>query len=140
MNWNLLKSVRGKQLLGAIVMVSLVTPAVIYADASNPVYAQKKKAKMKAKPHKRTARAKPAMREVAVQQPAPAYTPPPEPAYTPPPAEAPAPAPVYSAPVQPAPPPAAPVATGGGSGVLLAVLGAAAVVGGIVLVADAKSP
>jgi hypothetical protein len=139
MNMNILKSTRGKQLLGAIVMASMVTPAVIYADASNPVYA-KKKAKTYKKAKKRIARAKPKARQVAVQQqPAPVYTAP-EPVYTPPPVEAP-PAPVYSAPVEvAAPAPAAPVAKSGGmGGIFVAALAAAAVAGGIILASDSGS-
>jgi hypothetical protein len=140
MNMNILKSTRGKQLLGAIVMASMVTPAVIYADASNPVYA-KKKAKTYKKAKKRIARAKPKVRQVAVQQqPAPVYTAP-EPVYTPPPVEAPPPAPVYSAPAEvAAPAPAAPVAKSGGmGGIFVAALAAAAVAGGIILASDSGS-
>ncbi len=127
-----LVSPRAKQALGAICALSLIMPAAIYADASNPVYTPKKKAK--AKPKAR-AKARPAMKAKPVVQQAPVYTPPPEPVYTPPPAPVytpPPPAPVVYTP-PPAPVPAAPVvaAAKGGISPLLYILGAAAVAGGI---------
>ena len=70
--------------------------------------------------------------------PEPVYTPAPEPVYTPAPEPVytPAPEPVYTPPPAPtAPPPLPPVeaASGGASGWLVGLLGAAAVAGGILL-------
>jgi hypothetical protein len=120
------------KIIGATAALAVTAvPVAVLADASNPVFVPKKKAKPKARkaaPKTRKAVVKPAA------QPAPAaatvYTPPPAPVYSPPPAPAPAPAPVYSPPPAPAPAPvAAPMAKSGGNGILLGLLGAAAIIG-----------
>jgi hypothetical protein len=122
-------------ILGVFAVFAIVAaPTMSIADASNPAVTQTKaKAKPKARIRKRVVRAK-------IVQPAP---PPPvqeavvaEPPAPPLPEPAPAPQ-VVEAPAAPTPP-AAPlsVAKRGGSGWLLGVLGAAAVVGGIVVLAD----
>jgi outer membrane biosynthesis protein TonB len=140
-----LKSTRLVAALAALSVVSV--PVMVMADASNPVYMPKKKAKVvKAKAKaKRKAVAKPKMVK-PVQAPEPVYTAP-EPVYTPPapePVYTPAPEPVYTPAPAPAPAPApipAPVASsGGGSGWLLGLLGAAAAIGGIVLASGDSTP
>jgi hypothetical protein len=127
----------------ASTIISLVaTPAILMADASAPGAV---KAKMhhraKARPH---ARAKSrAMAKPQMQAPAPEMAEVAQPVYTPPPEPAP-PAPVAEAAPAPAPAPAAPVAVAkSGGGTLLAVVGAAAVIAGIVALSsggNSKSP
>ncbi len=131
-NWS-----KSAKIIGGTVALSVVgVPVAVLADASNPIYVPKKKAAAKAKPKARVAKAKPRAVAKPVAQPpmieAPVYTPTPAPVYTP--APPPPPAPVYTPPPPVAPAPvAAPVAAKGGNGWLLGLLGAAAVVGGIVL-------
>jgi outer membrane biosynthesis protein TonB len=138
---------KSTRLVAALAALSVVSvPVMVMADASNPVYVPKKKAKkVKAKVKaKRKAVAKPRMVKPVqapepVMAPEPVYTPPaPEPVYTP------APEPVYTPPPVAAPTPApipAPVASsGGGSGWLLGLLGAAAAIGGIVLASGEDTP
>jgi hypothetical protein len=123
------------KIMGGTVALAVVgVPVAVLADASNPIYVPRKKAK--AKPKARVAKAKPRAVVKPMAQPpvmeAPVYTPPPAPVYTPPPP--PPPAPVYTPPPPVAPAPvAAPVAAQGGNGWIFGLLGAAAVVGGIVL-------
>jgi hypothetical protein len=122
------------KIIGATTALGLTAlPVAVLADASNPVYMPKKKAKpkpRKAAPKPRRAAAKPVAQTAPVE--ATVYTPPPVPVYTPPP---PPPAPVYTPPPPPAPvtpaPAAAPVAKSGGNGMLLGLLGAAAALGAI---------
>ncbi len=123
---------------GAVALSMVAAPVIVQADSSNPVYVPKKKMKAQVKPR---AKAKPVMRKPApkpmVQEPV--YSPPPPPVYTPPPA------PVYTPPPPPPPPApapvaAAPVAKAGGNGLLVGLLGAAAVVGGILLVSGDDKP
>ena len=124
------------KMIGAAVALSVVAvPVIVQADASNPVYTPKKKkaavkprAKKKAvarrpmaRPAPRPAPAEPMVESIAPPAPEPQYVPPPAPEYVPP-----APQPT------PAPPPA-PVAKSGGNGLLIGLLGAAAVAGGILL-------
>lgn len=127
------------KMLGAAVALSVVAvPVIVQADASNPVYTPKKKkmaikprAKKKAisrrpmaRPEPRVAQVEQRVESIAPPAPEPAYVPPaPEPAYVPP-----APEPV-SAPAAAA----APVAKSGGNGLLIGLLGAAAVAGGVLL-------
>jgi hypothetical protein len=131
-----------RKTLANIVAVSavsafVVTPTMSIADASNPRATRMHKAKPKHHARHRIVRAK--IMKPAPTQPAPieavqaAPEPMPEPAPAPQVVEAaPAPAPA------PATAPAAPLAVAkkGGSGWLLGVLGAAAVVAGIVVLAD----
>jgi hypothetical protein len=132
-------------ILGVFALFAFVaTPTMSIADASNPAATRMKaKAKPKARARQRVVRAK--VRTPQPVQQAPVETvqaPAPEPMLAP----APEPMPqVVEAPPAPAPAPepAAPltVAKSGGSGWLLGVLGAAAVVAGIVVATDgSKSP
>ncbi len=140
-----LQVIKSSKILGALAaMAVLSVPVIVIADASNPVYTPKKHAK--AKPAVRHAKAKPVAHQAPAPAPEPTYTPAPEPAYTPPPAPEPAYTPPPPPPVAYTPPPvpaapAAPVveASSGGSGWLLGLLGAAAVIGGIVLAAGSGS-
>jgi hypothetical protein len=120
------------------VFAFVATPTMSIADASNPSATRMHKAKPKHHARHRVVRAK-------MVKPAPAEPPAPEVVQAPPepmPAPEPAPAPqVVEAPPAPAPAPAAPlaVAKSGGSGWLLGVLGAAAVVAAIVVASDTNS-
>jgi hypothetical protein len=124
-------------ILGVFAVFAFVSvPTMSIADASNPAATRMKaKAKPKARARKRMVRAQ-ARAPQPVQQPVvETVQAPPEPMPEP------APAPqVVEAPAAPAPSPAAPlsVAKSGGSGWLLGVLGAAAVVAGVVVLADDK--
>jgi hypothetical protein len=125
------------KMIGAAVALSVIAvPVIVRADSSNPVYTPKKKAAMKprakkkavarrpmARPAPRPAPAEPMVESIAPPAPEPQYVPPPAPEYVPP---APQPAPTPA-------PAAAPVAKSGGNGLLLGLLGAAAVAGGILL-------
>jgi hypothetical protein len=129
-------------ILGVFAVFAFVaTPTMSIADASNPAATRMKaKAKPKARARHRIVRAK-IMKQPPVQQ-APVVETvqaPPEPMPAPEPAPAPQ---IVEAPAAPATP-AAPlaVAKSGGSGWLLGVLGAAAVVAGIIVATDSsKSP
>jgi hypothetical protein len=133
------------KLLASIAAASLaIMPMIVYADASAPgaVKVQHKKAMT----HKRKHRAKavahhaaPQPTQVAQADPAPVYQAPapvPEPAPVAAPEPAPMPAPAPAAPAAPAPV----VAAHHGSSALLGILGAAAVIGGIIAVASGGSP
>jgi hypothetical protein len=123
-------------ILGVFAVFAFVaTPTMSIADASNPGATRMHKAKAKHRARHRVVRAK-------GRTPAPEQPPAPEvvqAAPEPMPMPEPAPAPqVVEAPPAPAPAPAAPlaVAKSGGSGWLLGVLGAAAVIAGVVVLAD----
>lgn len=126
-------------ILGVFAVFAFVaTPTMSIADASNPSATRMHKAKPKHRARHRVVRAK--VRTPAPTQPQPVVETvqaPPEPLPMPEPAPAPQ---VVEAPAAPAPAPEAPVvaAKSGGSGWLLGVLGAAAVVAGIVVLADDK--
>jgi acetyl esterase/lipase len=127
------EKISGK-LLATVAAASLVImPVIVYADASAPSAVKAHKKKPMA--HKRKHRAKAAQRapaqptEVAQAEPAPVYQAPPAPEPTPAPVAEPMPAPA------PAPAPAPVMAEHHGSGALLGILGAAAVIGGIVAIA-----
>lgn len=126
------------KMIGAAVALSVVAvPVIVQADSSNPVYTpKKKKAATKARYKKKSVARRAAPRPVKVAQVeevVQSIAPPaPEPVYTP----APPPAPEVMAPaaeVAQAPVQAAPVAKSGGNGLLVALLGAAAVAGGVLL-------
>jgi hypothetical protein len=133
------------KILGAAVALSVVAvPVIVQADSSNPVYAPKKKkaavkqrAKKKSVARRAVERA-PRVVEVAEQRVESIAPPAPQPEYIPPP-----PAPEVMAPaaeVAQAPVEAAPVAKSGGNGLLVGLLGAAAVVGGILLATGGDNP
>jgi hypothetical protein len=120
------------------VFAFVATPTMSIADASNPGATRMHKAKPKHRARHRVVRAK--VRTPAPAQPQPVVETvqtPPEPLPTPEPAPAPQ---VVEAPAAPTPAPETPVVAvkSGGSGWLLGVLGAAAVVAGIVVLADDK--
>lgn len=116
------------------VFAFVATPTLSIADASNPAATRMHKAKPKHHARHRMVHAK----AQTPTQPQPVETVQAAPEPMPAPEPAPAPQVVEAAPPAPAPPPAAPlaVAKSGGSGWLLGVLGAAAVVAGVVLLAD----
>jgi hypothetical protein len=127
------------KMIGAAVALSVVSvPVIVQADASNPVYTpKKKKASVKPRAKKkavaRRPMARPAPRPAPVEERVESIAPPaPEPVYTPAPVEPayvpPAPEPVVAAPAA-----VEPVAKSGGNGLLIGLLGAAAVAGGILL-------
>ena len=138
--------------IGSVVALT-AAPVMVIADASNPMYAPKKK-KAQAKPRtqakpraqtKAKAHAKP-MVKTAKMAPAndfvPSYSPPnpapmpvAQPVYTPPVPVASAP---ISTPVMAAAPVAAPVAKAGTSSLLLGALALAGIIGGGLLIADAS--
>lgn len=123
------------KLLASVAVASIaLTPILVMADASAPM--PKRHRAVKAVKHTvRHARVRP----VAQQAPAPQMAQAPAPIPEAMPAPAPAPAPMPEVAVAPAPAPApAPVATSGGSGWLLGLLGVAAV-GGLIAVASKKS-
>jgi hypothetical protein len=132
------------KLLASIAAASLaIMPMIVYADASAPgavkvhhkkPMAHKRKHRAKAVAHRTVAEPT----QVAQAEPAPVYqAPPPEPTPVAAPEPAPMPAP---APAAPAPAPAPVMAEHHGSGALLGILGAAAVIGGIIAVAGGGSP
>ncbi len=122
-------------ILGVFAVFAFVAmPTLSIADASNPGATRMHKAKPKHRARHRAVRAK--MVKPAPVQPVEVVQAAPE---APMPAPEPAPAPqVVEAPPAPTPAPAAPLAVAktGGSGWLLGVLGAAAVVAGVVVLAD----
>jgi hypothetical protein len=128
-------------ILGVFALFAFVaTPTMSIADASNPAATRlKAKAKPKARARQRVVRAK-------VRTPQPVQQAPVETVQAPAPEPMPAPTPepmpqVVEAPAAPAPEPApVAVAKKGGSGWLLGVLGAAAVVAGIVVATDSGTP
>jgi hypothetical protein len=126
-------------LVGSAVMTMAVMPVVSWADASAPGINRIHKAKPKMRKRMVKPRivraAKPAPVEV-VQEAAPPEAPPvPEAPPAPVVAEAPAPPPMEA----PAPP-AAPLAVAkkGGKGILIGLIGAAAVVAGVIIAADSN--
>ena len=121
------------------VFALVASPTMSIADASNPAATRMYKAKPKHHARKRMVRAKARTVQPVQQAPVETVQAPPEPMPAPEPAPAPQ---VVEAPSAPAAPtPAAPLAVAkkGGSGWLLGVLGAAAVVAGVVVLADGNS-